>query len=114
MKGLYIPKGDLGITDNEFKTINDIELLSQELENFIYSDPTSVYWDVNHGLDRKIMFSSNKEAIRDEVRNKILSYYSERVTDVYNIVVTVVQGKISVSANMSTIYGEVTINGNSN
>ena len=114
MRGLYIPYGNLGIVDNEFTQITNIDLLAQEIQNFIYSDPVSCQWDTNRGLDRNIIFSSNKEAIRDEVRNKIISYFSERVTDVYNIVVTVESGKIEVTGNMSTIYGEVELNATSN
>lgn len=114
MKGLYIPYGNLGITNNEFTQITDIDLLAQEVQNFIYNDPVSCLWDTNRGLDRKIIFSSNKEAIRDEVRNKIIRYFPNRVTDVYNIVVTTKSGKIEVKGNMSTIYGEVELNATSN
>lgn len=110
MKGFMFYKGDISIEDGELVMVEDSELLKYELENFILCDPLTCQWDINRGLDRKIIFSSNESSIKSEIRTKILKYFSDRVSDVYDIDVTIESGSISVEGTMETIYGTLTLN----
>lgn len=104
MIGCSFYKGNFGNSQ-----VSDLELLAQEIENFVYCDPASCEWDTNAGLDRKIIFSNNEGAIKSEVYNKIMKYFSDRVNDVYDIEVSAKE-KVTVKATMSTIYGELYLN----
>ena len=104
MTGISFTKGSFDNTK-----ISDLELLAQEIENFVLCDPLSCEWDINAGLDRKIIFSNNESAIKSEVYNKIMRYFSERVSDVYNIEATAKE-KVTVKATIDTIYGKFSLN----
>jgi len=104
MFGLKNTKGERYIEDENFERVSDSELLRQELENFCHLDEGMCFWDRRHGLSRRILFSRNISAIKSEIRNKILEYYSERVTDVINISVTIDGYKTSFSGEIETIY----------
>ena len=105
MFGLKNTKGVRDTSDKKYHRVYDSELLCQELENFCHLDEGMCFWNKRHGLSRRILFSRNREAIKSEIRNKILEFYSERVTDVTNIVVIIEGNKTSFSAEIDTIYG---------
>lgn len=105
MFGLKNIKGERSIEDGAFARVSDSDLLCQELENFCHLDEGMCFWDRRHGLSRRILFSRNSDAIKSEIRNKILEYYSERVTDVVNITVDISGYSTSFSGEIETIYG---------
>lgn len=105
MFGLKNEKGERATENGAFVRRSDSKLLCQELENFCHLDEGMCFWDRRHGLSRRILFSRNKEAIKSEVRNKILEYYGDRITDVVNISVIVAKKRTSFSGEIKTIYG---------
>jgi len=109
MKGLKMFKGNLFVENNDFIKLENAELLAQEIENLIYSDPKSCFWDTDRGLDRKIIFGQIKSQIESEVRNKILKYFKDRVLEVINIKIETGK-KTLVTGEISTVYGKININ----
>lgn len=111
MKGLKNYKGDRDISDNDYHSVEDSELLVQELQNFINLDEGSCAWDIRHGLSHQILFSHNESAIKSEIRNKILEYYGDRVLDVFDMIVNYEGSKITFTGKITTIYGDYEIGG---
>lgn len=110
MQCLKMVKGDLLIKDNDFSLINDADKLAQEIENLLYSDTRSIFWNNKRGLDRSIIFYGTVQQIKSEVENKILQFFKSEVLSVLNIEIKK-QEKIKVTARISTIYKEILISG---
>lgn len=111
MRGIKNYKGDRIITDNNYQSVEDSQLLVQELQNFLNLDEGSCVWDIRHGLSREILYSHNVDAIKSEIRNKILEYYGDRVIEVFDMNVAYENKKIIFTGKINTIYGEYDIGG---
>ena len=95
----------------DYERAEDLELLIQELTNFYHIYSGECFWDIDHGLSKKIIFSRNKNAIKSEVKNKTLKYYGDRVKDMYDINVEIEELNTIFTAKISTIYGEIEVGG---
>lgn len=111
MKGLKNYKGERDLSDNKMHLVEDSELLIQQLKNFLHINEGDCPWDIRHGLSRKILYSTNDDAIKSEIRNKIIEYYGDRVLNVTDMVVNYEDKKIIFTGKISTIYGEYEIGG---
>lgn len=106
MRGIKNYKGDRNIDNQKYHTLKDKELLLQQVQNFINISAGDCVWDIRHGLDREILLSHNVDAIKSEIYNKILEYYGDRITDVFNMRVKFEESKTIFNAKIKTIYGE--------
>lgn len=111
MKGLENYKGERNLENNEMHLVEDSALLIQELQNFIHLNEGDCPWDLRHGLSRAILFSYNDEAIKTEIRNKILEFYGDRVNDVFDMNIYRENSGIKFTGKISTIYGNLEIGG---
>lgn len=104
-------KGEDIISNKNFERVEDKELLLQELQNFYHIFAGECFWDKNHGLDKKILFSQNKSAIQSEIVNKTLKYYGERILNFNNIKITIEENKTTFKAEINTIFGKILVGG---
>ncbi len=104
-------KGKDIIENGDFKRVEGKELLLQELQNFYHIFAGECFWDKNHGLDKKVIFSQNKSAIQSEIVNKTLKYYKDRVLSFENIKVEIENNKTIFTANINTVFGKITVGG---
>lgn len=121
MKGIKNYKGNNVIAEikltrsndirKDYEIVEDLKLLIQELTNFYHIYSGECFWDIDHGLSKKIIFSRNKNAIKSEVKNKTLKYYGDRVKDMYDINVEIEEFNTIFTAKISTIYGEIEVGG---
>ena len=111
MKGLKNYKGERDLSDNKMHLVEDSELLIQQLQNFLHINEGDCPWDIRHGLSRRILYSTNDDAIKSEIRNKVIEYYGDRVLNVTDMTVNYEDKKIIFTGKISTIYGEYEIGG---
>lgn len=121
MKGIKNYKGSNVIAEikltrsndirKDYEIVEDLKLLIQELTNFYHIYSGECFWDIEHGLNKRIIFSRNKSAIKSEIRNKTLKYYGDRVKNMYEMNVEIEDSNTLFTAKISTIYGEVEIGG---
>lgn len=119
MKGILSNNGELYIKDNDFVITQDIEVLSNELYNFLNIRAAHIVNDViiqegecvedqNLGLDYVILTESDTENIKSYVSYQILRYFSDRIKEIISITV----GKdnktreLSINFEAKTIYTE--------
>lgn len=106
MRGLKNYKGDRDITDNTYHTVIELDLLLQELQNFVNISEGDCAWDIRHGLSRRILLSKNIPAIKSEIYNKIIEYYGDRVLSVYDMKINFEGTKTIFNCKINTIYGQ--------
>lgn len=121
MKGIKNYKGNNVIAEikltrsndirKDYEIVEDLKLLIQELTNFYHIYSEECFWDIEHGLNKRIIFSRNKSAIKSEIRNKTLKYYGDRVKNIYEMNVEIEGSNTLFTAKISTVYGEVEIGG---
>ena len=119
MKGIYSVGGDIQIVDNDLLITQDIEVLTNELYNFlnvraahvvdnkiIY--PGEAIEDQNFGLDHIILTESDLENIKAYVSRQILRYFSDRITEIteINLVKNQYTRELSIDFIVKTIYKE--------
>ena len=98
MKGILSDNGDLYIQNNDFVITKDIEVLSDEIYNFlnirsghfvndILVEEGECVDDQNLGLDHVILTESDTENIKSYISYQILRYFSDRIKEIISITV---------------------------
>ena len=119
MKGILSNNGELYIKDNDFVITQDIEVLSNELYNFLNIRAAHIVNDViieegecvedqNLGLDQVIITESDTENIKSYVSYQILRYFSDRIKEIISITVEKDNKtrELSINFEAKTIYTE--------
>jgi hypothetical protein len=119
MKGILSNEGDLYIKNNDFIITQDIEVLSNELYNFLNIRAAHIVNDViieegecvedqNLGLDHVILTESDTENIKSYISYQILRYFSERIKEIISISVEKDNKtrELSINFEARTIYTE--------
>ena len=93
MKGILSDNGDLYIQNNDFVITKDIEVLSNEIYNFLNIRAAHIVNDViieegecledqNLGLDHVILTESDTENIKSYISYQLLRYFSDRIKEI--------------------------------
>ena len=119
MKGILSNEGDLYIQNNDFVITQDIEVLSNELYNFLNIRAAHIVNDViieqgesvedqNLGLDHVILTESDTENIKSYVSYQILRYFSDRIKEIISITVEKNNKtrELNINFEAKTIYKE--------
>ena len=119
MKGILSNNGDLYIQNNDFVITQDIEVLSNELYNFLNIRAAHIVNDViieegesvedqNLGLDHVIITESDTENIKSYVSYQILRYFSDRIKEIISIIVEKDNKtrELNINFEAKTIYTE--------
>ena len=119
MKGILSNDGDLYIQNNDFVITKDIEVLSNEIYNFlniraghfvndILVEEGECIEDQNLGLDHIIITESDTENIKSYISYQILRYFSDRIKEIISISVekNYKTRELSINFEARTIYTE--------
>lgn len=119
MKGILSDNGDLYIKNNDFIITQDIEVLSNEIYNFLNIRAAHIVNDViieegeciedqNLGLDHIIITESDTENIKSYVSYQLLRYFSDRIKEIISISVekNYKTRELSINFEARTIYTE--------
>ena len=119
MKGILSNNGELYIKDNDFVITQDIEVLSNELYNFLNIRAAHIVNDViieegecvedqNLGLGHVILTESDTENIKSYVSYQILRYFSDRIKEIISITVKKDNKtrELNINFEAKTIYTE--------
>ena len=119
MKGILSDNGDLYIQNNDFVITKDIEVLSDEIYNFlnirsghfvndILVEEGECVDDQNLGLDHVILTESDTENIKSYISYQILRYFSDRIKEIISISVekNYKTRELSINFEARTIYTE--------
>lgn len=118
MKGLSIDDNcDIEIIDNDFKIVENSELLRQELLIFLQIKSGhfvegelkikgEVFNDMNFGIDFEIYREGTQEELKTEIQDKILNYFSDRITEISEIKIKDLQNRErKTEIKYKSIYG---------
>ena len=119
MKGILSDNGDLYIQNNDFVIAKDIEVLSNEIYNFlniraghfvndILVEEGECIEDQNLGLDHVILAESYTENIKSYISYQLLRYFSDRIKEIITITVekNYKTRELSINFEARTIYTE--------
>ena len=119
MKGILSNEGDLYIQNNDFVITQDIEVLSNELYNFLNIRAAHIVNDViieegeciedqNFGLYHIILTESDTENIKSYVSYRILRYFFDRIKEIISISVEkdYKTRELNINFEAKTIYKE--------
>lgn len=119
MKGILSNDGDLYIKNNDFIITQDIEVLSNEIYNFlniraghfvndILIEEGECVEDQNLGLDHVIITESDTENIKSYISYQLLRYFSDRIKEIISISVekNYKTRELSINFEAKTIYTE--------
>lgn len=119
MKGILSDNGDLYIQNNDFVITQDIEVLSNEIYNFlniraghfvndILVEEGECIEDQNLGLDHIILTESDTENIKSYISYQLLRYFSDRIKEIISISVekNYKTRELSINFEAKTIYTE--------
>ena len=119
MKGILSNNGDLYIQNNDFVVTQDIEVLSNEIYNFlniraghfvndILIEEGECVEDQSLGLDHVILTESDTENIKSYVSYQLLRYFSDRIKEIISISVekNYKTRELSINFEARTIYTE--------
>lgn len=119
MKGILSNDGDLYIKNNDFVITKDIEVLSNEIYNFLNIRAAHIVNDViieegecvedqNLGLDHVILTESDTENIKSYISYQLLRYFSEIIKEIISISVekNYKTRELSINFEARTIYTE--------
>ena len=119
MKGILSDNGDLYIQNNDFVITKDIEVLSNEIYNFlniraghfvngILVEEGECLEDQNLGLDHVILTESDTENIKSYISYQLLRYFSDRIKKIITITVekNYKTRELSINFEAKTIYSE--------
>ena len=96
MQGLYTENGELQIINNDLLITKDIEVLKSELFNFLNTRAAHIVNDVvisqgeciediEMGLDHDLIIESDIELSKAYISRQILTYFSDRITNLLSI-----------------------------
>ena len=119
MKGILSNDVDLYIQNNDFVITKDIEVLSNEIYNFlniraghfvndILVEEGECVEDQNLGLDHVILTESDTENIKSYISYQLLRYFSDRIKEIISISVEKDNKtrELSINFEARTIYTE--------
>ena len=119
MKGILSDNGDLYIQNNDFVITKDIEVLSNEIYNFlniraghfvndVIIEEGECVDDQNLGLDHVILTESDTENIKSYISYQLLRYFSDRIKEIISISVekNYKTRELSINFEARTIYTE--------
>lgn len=119
MIGLLSSNGDLQIVNNDIALTYDVEVLENELFNFLHIKAAHIVddkiifqgeciEDQNLGLDHIILTESENETIKSYVTRQILRYFSDRIKEMIEINVSkdYKSRELIIDFTIKTIYNE--------